>query len=133
MAEQTFLEVTTTSNCTIKVTNARVIIGADTYQLTQINHVVMYKIPPKINWAIGLIVIGIICFFMSVNYMNSGLGLVGALMAVGGILAIIFLLKPCFSVRFTTSSGQVDALRSKDQAFIGKIVSAINEAIASKV
>jgi len=51
---------------------------------------------------------------------------------MGAGIAIAVMTKPSYVVRIGSASGEANALVSKDRAFVGKIVNAMNEAIVKR-
>jgi hypothetical protein len=118
------------SDANVSVSTSRVIISGTTYALRNITSVKMTVTPAKQGCAIALIIVG-------------GLGLLGGLASKDGVLvgliigAIIIGLgvlwlravKADYHVTIASSSGEGNALTSRDRPYIQKIVDAINEAI----
>ena len=132
MAEQTFFE-----EGNVKVTNARFMVGNTTHQLSQLNQVNVFSIPRSKAGPVWMIVIGgimaVIGPFLQSAYGIVTLEVIGLGLITGAIFMLIFGFKPSYAVRFSTSSGQVNAITSQNKPYIEKIVQAINDAIASKV
>ncbi|MGA2436854.1 MAG: DUF6232 family protein [Bryobacteraceae bacterium] len=127
-------EETLHSDNVVSVTTTRVIIRGTTYALRNITSVRMAFTPPKTGCAIILLIFGIIALLGAfVGFSQSvGSGIVGLIFAgviIG--LAILWLrsLKTDYHVAIASSSGEANALTSKDKAYIEHIVNSINEAI----
>src|SRR5450759_2640248 len=133
----------------VLVTNARAVLGASTYAMSNITSVTPGVIPANRIWGIVIALLGIFItggcglislfglmwlFGSSSKNMTSALGgnifiglfvLLGLLiLGVGLYLAIRA--KPTYVVRIGSSSGESDALASKEYPYIFKIVSAMN-------
>ena len=117
------------------VSNARVIIGGTTYATANITSVTKRITPAKTGCAGFLIflgVIGIIVGFIVLNSddANNGWPHIALALVFLGIGVLWYRsMKPTYHIVFASSSGQIDALTSKDGIFINKVVSAINQAI----
>jgi len=61
-----------------------------------------------------------------------GVGVLFGLLVMGAGIAIAVMTKPSYVVRIGSASGEANALVSKDRAFVGKIVNAMNEAIVKR-
>ena len=106
----------------VKVTSARFISGKKTYAMRNISSVQLGKISPKRGFPIFLIVVGIIMlFFIDTQYYAIAPIVLG--------LLILILQKALYTVRVSSTSGEVDAFSSKDRNLIVKIVKAVNDSI----
>lgn len=122
----------------VTVTTARVIIDGVTYALRNITSVHAKDItkPKKPGCSIILMIIAAFGVLSALSAMGDsvGGGLV-MLLIFGGIGFAAFMWyqsmqdKHTYSVHIVTSGGETDAMPSSDQAYIQKIVAAINEAI----
>jgi hypothetical protein len=126
----------------IKVTNARAMFGDKTYSISNISAVELETTPP--NNTIGglLIVIGVFMvifaittFIPSQNALrpdpNITMFILGILLAVGGYFGTRSA-KSSYTVKFSSSSGEVKAMTSNDKESIKGIVDAINTAIIQR-
>ena len=122
----------------IKITNARAIFRDTTYALANITSVKLFKQPPSKTPTIILVIVGLIlggaglCVFSSGNDPGGIVILVLGVAAIGFGIYISTKAKPNYFVRISSSSGEVDALQSKDRAFIQSIVDAVNQAIIER-
>jgi hypothetical protein len=107
----------------IIVSTARFVVGTTTYPLAGITAVSTSAIKPKYLLPLILILFG-----LPLLPAKAPLGL--PLLLAG--IAIIVLSKKRFVVRMATAGGQVDALASKDRAYIERVVSALNTAIIQR-
>ena len=121
----------------VKVTTARAIFGSKTYAMKNITSVEMSKKEASGCAPAALAIFGVIAVIYSASSFGNS--------AVTGIVGILFgalLLagswysqkasRPDYIVKVSGSSGESNALTSRDQAQIQKIVGAINEAIVAK-
>jgi len=122
MAEQTFF-----NQNGISVTNARVVIGGQTYAMSGITSVRSIEERPSRKGPIILGIVGIIIMFVG-ELSAIILGLILAGIAIAWFIAK----KPTYFVGLVTASGESRALSSKDADYISKIVNAINEAIIAR-
>ncbi len=122
MAEQTFF-----SQGDISVTNARVMIGAQTYAMSGITSVRSIKEDPSRKGPIILGIVGLLPLFSG----EIG-GIILGLVLIGAAIAWFISKKPTYHVGLVTASGEAKALGSTDPEYIRKIVNAINEAIIAR-
>jgi hypothetical protein len=123
------------SDDTVSITTARVMISGTTYALRNITSVSMTYTPAKRAPGIALLIFGVLVLLLARMYFHDQAvhaGLVALLVAVvmmsGGIF-LICVAKPNFHVSLSSSSGESDALTSKDRRYIEKVVAGINDAI----
>lgn len=114
-AETVFLE-----ESGVKVTNARFVVFGKTHALSGITSVSSYKISPSRKGPIVLILLGILSAAMIKGYaiIFIALGIVWWIMQ-----------KNTYKVHMESASGSFDALDSKDEDFIDRVVNALNDAI----
>ena len=122
MAEQTFF-----NQDDISVTNARVVIGGQTYAMSGLTSVRSIEEKPSRKGPIILGIVGLLCLFV-----GETTAIVIGLAAIGGAIAWFVNTKPTYFVGLVTASGESKALNSKDPDYIRKIVNAINEAIIAR-
>jgi hypothetical protein len=115
----------------ITISNVRAIIGNKTYAMANITSVSLHKIPakrkPGILWAI-------IGFFVMIGGFaggSPGVGVLGLIILALGVW-VAYSKKDFYTVHIGSSSGEADALKSKDGEYIKSIVTAINEAIIKR-
>jgi len=118
----------------VTVTSTRAILGGKTYAMTNITSVAMDKTGAKIVPGLILLILGILisgCGLV-VEGTSRVLGLfIGIAALIVGILALIAA-KPSYIVRIGSSSGEANALSSRNQEHIQAIVGAMNQAIVDR-
>lgn len=107
----------------VKVTNARFITYGKTQALAGITSVSTLVKNPNRLWPIILIILGGIFAF------NGEIAL--GILALIGIVWLIFQ-KSTYYVRLENASGTSNALESKDNDFIFRVVDALNDAIVAR-
>lgn len=115
----------------VTVTNARVVFGGTTYALANITSVRSYGIARPL----GLFILPIMVFAMGLVFFSAEWQTVGAtFIGIGAAIfaGFVYLVKPSFAVRIGTSGSEVDAIVSKDFAWVDTVVRAINEAIIAR-
>ena len=128
MTEQT-TEETLLVQGKVTVTTSRLLIGAKTYAMSNITSVTFGKIP-AVKWPGVIVAIAGVCvllFGIALDFILVGLVVGGAIIALG--VWLFTYSKPLYTVRLGSASGEADALSSKNEEWIRKIVSAVNEAI----
>jgi hypothetical protein len=118
MAEQVFLD-----EAGISVGNAMFKIPGKTYQVRNINGVGTLIENPSRKWPIILFLLGVAGF---------AAGAPGVVFAIAFIALGVFLWirnKPKYWVQLSMSSGEAKAYGGTDQAFIERVVQALNEAM----
>jgi hypothetical protein len=107
----------------VRVTNARFISGGQTYAMSGITSVKRTVQKPKYGVWVFLALIGFV-FLLA----GKEAAIFGVLLIVVAI-AVAASLKSDHFVVLHSSSGEMNALSSKDESFIQRVVEAINEAI----
>jgi len=111
----------------VTVTNSRFVVPGQTHAMSGITSVSKWITKPSMKLPIILIVLGIIpLFFGSIFWIVVGIALIAA-----GVYLLIKN-KPVYSVRLSSASGESNAIDSKDDKYIDKIVQAINDAIVTR-
>jgi len=108
----------------VKVTNARFIVGSQTYAMSNITSVKASEDSPGRFTPIACVVVGVACLFGSVKEFGIFLILLG-----GVWLAC---LKTTYYVSLTTAGGESKALSSEQREYIEKVVAALNNAIVHR-
>jgi hypothetical protein len=116
--EQTFF-----SHDGVRVTNARFVVGADTYSIRNITSTAAWSKPQK--W-LAAVLCGLIGFALLLN--SPAIGVM--FLAAAGLL--VYFGRPVHFVRLHTSGGEVKAVKSYDLAYVQKVVAALNDAIVSQ-
>ena len=107
----------------VKVTSARFVNAGQTSAMSNVTSVKAFE--EKAN-RLGGIVLLVVGFVMAVNVPILGL-LVAAV--AGGYL---YHQKPMYHVMLATAGGEVSALKTRERAYLDKIVAAMNEAIVAR-
>jgi hypothetical protein len=113
----------------ITVTNARFIVGAQTFAMRGITSVQGIETPASYTWPIILVLVGLL---MALSFFGGviGVGIFGLLFLAAGIW-LITRRKPTFAVVLRTAGGEVTAYQSKDRDYISQIIRALNDSIIS--
>jgi len=107
---------------TVTVTQSRYICSGKTYAMRNISSVSIFKIEKSRKGAIVLLIVGILLLI------PEGTRIIGLILAVlGGIW--VYTIKDEYAVRISTNAGEANSLVDKDEAYIQKIVDALNDAI----
>ncbi|GMV31864.1 MAG: hypothetical protein AMXMBFR59_39890 [Rhodanobacteraceae bacterium] len=114
----------------VTITNARFIVPAQTYAMSGITSVKMFREPPRLGFAVLMLVIGALLCLGSMRS-HLGFAVFGALIAAGGI-ALVAAAKSKYHVLLKTASGEAQALTSPDQAFIRRVVEGLNASIVHR-
>lgn len=109
----------------VKVTQSRFIVGGKTYAMRNISSVSLYKIEKSRFIPIVLIVIGVL-MLLGENTWFFGVFLAGL-----GV-TWLWLLKDEYAVRISTNAGEVNSIQSVDQAYVQRIVDALNNALVHR-
>ena len=123
-------EITFFQGENIIVTNARFVVGAQTFAMRGITSVEGVEIPASFVAPVIGILLGLI---MALNLFNGGIGLgiIGVLIFAAAICLAIYR-KSTFVVVLRTAGGEVTAYQSTDKNYIAQIIRALNEAIISQ-
>jgi Family of unknown function (DUF6232) len=119
------------------VSNSRAVIAGTTYSMANITSVRMGSTPPSQGCAILLLVMGLLMVLASLAAFAQGVGTgIVALLLGGGVTAAAAFwlrsLKPTFHVLTASASGETQALSSKDDQLISRVVAAVSEAIVHR-
>lgn len=114
----------------IAVTNARFVVGSQTFAMRGITSVQGVKTP--VNY-IGAVLLGLLALFMSLALFRGEyfLGIIGVLLLIADIF-IIIRSRPTFCVVLRTAGGEVTAYKSKNHDHIAQIIQALNQAMISR-
>lgn len=123
----------------VLVTNARVEASGVTYPMSGIVRVYHAKhlgllAHFAVYFAVAFVALATVCFLFGLIVDEPMLGgYVPSFAAVALVLGFIWKnSKQVHSVQLTTASGTNDSVVSKDEAFVGRVVSAINNAIVAR-
>jgi len=123
-------ETTFFQNDDIAVTNARFIIGSQTFSMRGITSVEAVEIPADYSGSATLIFMGVIVAltgFAILPFIFCSLGVL--LLSLGIWLAKRK--KPVFAVVLRTAGGEVTAYQNYDWGYISQIIEALNQSIIS--
>jgi hypothetical protein len=113
----------------IAVTNARFIVGAQTFAMRGITSVEGVETPASYGWPALLTFLGLV-LALSLFGGDIGMGVFGVLLFAAGIW-LFTRQKPMFTVVLRTAGGEVTAYKSRNRDHIAEIIYALNEAIIS--
>jgi hypothetical protein len=123
-------ETTFFQNGRITVTNARFIVGAQTFAMRGITSVQSVETSPNYTGGFVMIVLGVIIAAAGFYSSSIGAGIFGLLVTAGGVW-VVRQQKPTFAVVLRTSGGEVTAYQSEDRSHIAQIILALNDSIIS--
>ncbi|MFE8048642.1 DUF6232 family protein [Brenneria goodwinii] len=120
-------EVEFYNNENVSVTNARFRVGENTYAMNGVTSVKRGKTNPS---KAGAVILGIIGVLMVLSGSVS-------VKIIGGIMLIVAVLwfkaiKPEYIVFLNSSSGESQALSSKNEKYINDVINALNESIVHR-
>jgi len=107
----------------VKVTNARFLTYGKTHSMNGITSVSKFRFPPNRKGPIILAIVGLLAFIFK-WYIAV---IILALAAVWW-----FTQKTYYSVQLSSASGDADALRSANEEYIDRVVTALNDAIVHR-
>lgn len=128
MAETTYFQ-----EGNVLITNIRAVLGTTTYPVANITSVSVGTIPP--NRMIGVI-IAIVGGLMAACSFGGGRNMLGGIivgliiLAIGILIAV--LQKTRYVVKIGSAGAEKDGLVSTDQAYIQRVVEAMNQAIIKR-
>lgn len=115
----------------VRITNTRAIVGATTYAMANITSVSMAEKPANRKLGIVVAILGLIILVITYQLGSSGGVIFGVILLGLGIL-IAAIVKPTYTVRIGSASGETDAISSNDKKYIQAIVRAMNEAFIER-
>ena len=125
-AEQVFYEAPG-----VTVTNARFVVGEQTYVMHHITAVKPLRVDPGSGAPVLLLVLGVLLLlFWFFDREALAFVIFGSLLVLTG-LAVLLTLKAKRSVVLTTEGGEIRALESADGQVIDKTIDALNAAIVA--
>lgn len=111
----------------VKVTNARFMVGSQTYAMNGVTSVKSRITPPNRGGAVVAVIVGVLLFFA----LDGGAKLFGLLVA-GAAGWMLSQMKDTHSVFLSSASGEVQALADQDGEYIGGVIGALNEALVHR-
>ncbi|PVY57474.1 MULTISPECIES: DUF6232 family protein [unclassified Simplicispira] len=118
MEEKVFFELGS-----VKVTNARFVVDAQTFAMSNVTSVAPVTQAPSRFLLIFILIIGLMIVFTSVVW-----GIV--VMAVAG--ALLYLQKTQYHIMLRTAGGETKALTTHEKDYFHQVVGALNEAIVHR-
>jgi hypothetical protein len=116
----------------VTITKTHATIDGKTYTVSDVSSVQMAKRPPARNLPITLIAIGFISGLAAFSGESGFLyGSIAVMFLVLGVLLFVSQ-HDRYAVQITLASGKVDALLSRDQEYVRRIVDALNQAITGR-
>jgi Family of unknown function (DUF6232) len=112
-------------NNEILVTNSRFAVGPQTYAINGVTSVTMQTEMPSRKGPAILVGLGLLIIGLNPNLTGYS---IGGMLALAGVFWWLQIKQDC-SVLLKTAAGEIKAVTSKDPAYIGAIVEALNEAI----
>lgn len=107
----------------VKVTNARFLTYGKMHSMAGVTAVAKYVISPNRKGPIILGVVGLVAF--AAHWLV-------AILLIAGAVAWFMSQKNVYQVTLSSASGSEEALSSNDEAFIDRVVNALNDAIADR-
>ena len=126
MKEKTFFEYED-----VKVTNARFIIGAQTFAMSSITSIKTVTDKPSKFWGIVILVIGLLTVALGLHKTAIGVVTVGGLLVVASTFHL-YRQKTAYHVILNTSGGKTKAFTTYQSNYLTKVVGALNEAIVHR-
>jgi hypothetical protein len=113
----------------VTVTNARFIVGTQTFAMRSITSVQGVETPASYTALVFLILVGV---YLAITGFPSfiGLAIVGVFLVSGGIW-LCFRQRPTYAVVLRTAGGEVTAYQSNDRDYIFQVIQALNDSIIS--
>lgn len=116
----------------VTITKTHATIDGKTYTVSDISSAQMAKRPPARNLPITLIAIGFVSGLAASSGESGFLyGSIAVTFLVLGVLLFVSQ-RDRYAVQITLASGKVDALLSRDQEYVRRIVDALNQAITGR-
>lgn len=111
----------------VMVTSARAVINGTMYSMANISSVSVGIIPASRGSGVILAIVGAIIAAAA----DGGGAFFGVVLLLAGILMAV-MAKATYMVRLGSASGEATALSSKDEGFVSKVVSSLNQAIIAR-
>ena len=113
----------------ITVTNARFIVGAQTFAMRGVTSVEGVETPVSYAAPVFIVIFGLVLALAGFSG-SVFLAIVGILVIAAGV-AIAIRRKATFAVVLRTAGGEITAYQSFDRAYISSIIQALNDSIIS--
>jgi hypothetical protein len=113
-------ETTFFQNSEITVTNARFVVGSQTYAMRGVTSVRGIEITHSKAWPMLFIISDLLLLLFYVGIVLIGIG-----------LYLLIKQKRRFAVVLTTAAGEVRAYESRDSNLVGDVLEALNQAIVA--
>jgi hypothetical protein len=114
----------------VLVTNARFVVGPQTFAMRTITSVKGEMTPANYTGAVLLILIGLTISLVAFFNLAIAMGILGVFIFAAGIW-IACRRKSIYAVVLTTAGGEITAHASKDWSYISQIIEALNQSIIS--
>jgi|SRR5476649_1505891 len=115
------------ANGNVSITNARFRVGSTTYAMQGVTSVKKHRIAANKIWAILMFLLGLGMIFWAEM---SG-KVVGFVILILGVI-IFIMLKDTYIVILNSSSGESQALNSKNEKYINDVINSLNDAIVHR-
>lgn len=122
----------------VRVTNARFIVGAQTYAMSAVGSVTFVEGKREVGFPLGVLIVGALITFVGlVTAGADGLGegvpaIFVGLVVLGFGVPLYRRAKATHSVVLRTTAGEVRALESSDEDEIRTVVRALNDALVAR-
>ena len=113
------------------VSTTRIVLGETTYSTANITSVQKTTVPEQRGCAISVAVFGVMVLLIAFEQSAYLWLLFGVVLAGLGLLVAIGAKKQ-YVIKFTLSSGEIEALCSEDESMIDGVVTAVNNAIIAR-
>lgn len=118
MEEKVFFE-----HGSVKVTNARFVVDAQTFAMSNVTSVAPVTQTPKRFWLIFMLIVGLLIAFNSV---------VGGIVVMAVAAVLLYLQKTQYHIMLKTAGGETKALTTNEKDYFQQVVGALNEAIVHR-
>ncbi|MEO8143084.1 MAG: DUF6232 family protein [Betaproteobacteria bacterium] len=115
----------------IIVTNARFVVGSQTFAMRNITSVRAEKVEEKFEYPGYLMLLGVVIALIGFASAGIPVGIIGIAMSAGGIYWA-WNQDSAYAVVLTTSGGEVSAHQSNDRQLIAGIVKGLNDSIVAR-
>ncbi|MBU9839259.1 hypothetical protein J1780_04730 [Rahnella aceris] len=112
----------------ILVTNTHLIVGTNTYVMSEITSVRKNKLPAEHGLAFFATMIGLIVLC---SFESTGWEICGGVILLGGVISF-FATKPTYSVSLCHSSVETEVYYDKDEGHINAVINALNKSIVQR-